>query len=290
MSDFALIQAEAGSTLVRRLCRLLNVSPSGYYAWRGRGPSQRDTDELRLVTKIRAVQSETGGVYGSRRMTTELQEDGESVGRRRTQKLMRRFGLQGKAPRRFRVTTDSNHEEPVAPNLLKQDFAVDAPNRVWVGDITYVWTGEGWSYLAVLIDLFSRRVVGWAFGDNMRTELPLKALKRALATRQPDAGLIHHSDRGSQYASREYRGVLRRHQAAQSMSRAGDCYDNAVAESFFASLKKERLHRRHFATRTEAFDAIADFIDGFYNPRRRHSTLGNVSPMNFENQSLAQAA
>lgn len=290
MSDFELIRAEAGTTSVQRLCRLLGVSPSGYYAWREREPSKRESDELRLVTKIRAVHQETGKAYGSRRMTTELREDGESVGRRRIQKLMRRFGLQGKAPRRFRVTTDSNHSEPIAPNLLKQDFAADAPNRVWVGDITYVWTAEGWSYLAVLLDLHSRRVVGWAFGDNMRTELPLNALERALASRQPSAGLIHHSDRGSQYASREYRAVLRRHQAAQSMSRAGDCYDNAVAESFFASLKKERLHRRHFATRTEAYDTIADFIDGFYNPRRRHSTLGNMSPMNFENQSLAQAA
>lgn len=290
MSDFALIRSASATTSVRRLCDLLDVSSSGYYAWCGRKPSKRETDELRLVTKIRAVQSETGGVYGSRRMTTELQADGEAVGRRRTRKLMRHFGLQAKAPRRFRVTTDSNHEEPVAPNLLKQNFTVDAPNRVWVGDITYVWTAEGWCYLAVLLDLYSRRVVGWAFDDNMRKELPLKAFRRALATRRPTAGLIHHSDRGSQYASHEYRGVLRRHQAAQSMSRAGDCFDNAVAESFFASLKKERLHRRHFATRTEAFDAIADFIDGFYNPRRRHSTLGNISPMNFENQSLAQAA
>lgn len=177
----------------------------------------------------------------------------------------------------------------IAPNLLKQDFAVDAPNRAWVGDITYVWAGEGWSYLAVLIDLFARRVVGWAFGDNRRTELPLNALKRALASRQPSAGLIRHFDRGSQYASREYRAVLHRHQLAQSMSRAGDCYDNAVAESFFASLKKERLHRRHFATRTEAYDTIANLIDGFYNPRRRHSTLGNISPMSFENQSIARS-
>ena len=290
MSDFALIRSASASTSVQRLCRLLNVSPSGYYAWRGREPSPRETDELRLVTKSRAVHEETVGVYGSRRMVTELQEDGEPVGRCRVQKLMRRFGLQAKAPAALSRHDRFQRRRNIAPNLLKQDFAADAPNRVWVGDITYVWTAKGWSYLAVLLDLYSRRVVGWAFGDNMRTELPLKALKRALAARRPAAGLIHHSDRGSQYASHVYRAVLRDHQAAQSMSRAGDCYDNAVAESFFASLKKESLHQRHFATRTEAFDAIADFIDGFYNPRCRHSTLGNISPINFENQSLAQAA
>jgi len=162
--------------------------------------------------------------------------------------------------------------------LRPQDFTADRPNEVWVGDITYVWTAEGWCYLAVLVDLFARRVVGWAFADHMRTELPLTALKRALATRQPGAGLVHHSDRGSQYASHAYQGALRDHEAATSMSRAGDCFDNAVAESFFATLKKECLHRQPFATRTEAYDAIADYIDGFYNPIRRHSAIDYLSP------------
>ena len=184
--------------------------------------------------------------------------------------------------RKFRVTTDSDHSLPIAPNLLEQDFTADAPNRVWVGDITYVWTAQGWSYLAVLLDLFARRVVGWAFANHMRQELPLKALRRALEARQPGSGLIHHSDRGSQYAGRKYRAVLTEHEVACSMSRAGDSYDNAVAESFFASLKKECLSRTHFATYTEAFDAIAAYIDGFYNPVRRHSALGYVSPISYE--------
>lgn len=250
MSEFALVRMAAPEVPVRRLCRMLGVSPSGFYAWRARRDSGAPRDELRLVTKMRAVQKETGGVYGSRRMVAELRDDGERVGRRRVRRLMRKNGLQAQGPRRFKVTTDSDHAEPVAPDLLKQDFTARLPNRVWVGDITYVWTAEGWGYLSVLLDLHSRRVVGWAFDDNMRTELPLRALKRALTTRQPAAGLIHHTDRGSQYASRSYRDVLRQHEVAQSMSRPGDCYDNAVAESFFASLKKERLHRQHFATRT----------------------------------------
>lgn len=290
MSVNALIRGLAASFSVRRLCRLLYASPSGYYAWRSRSPCQRRRDELRLVTKIRAVQQETDGTYRSRRMRDELREDGEPVGRRRVQGLMRRFCLQAKVPRRFRVTTDSNHNEPVAPNLLKQDFHADAPNRVWVGDITYVWTGEGWSYLATVIDLYSRRVVGWAFAEHMRKELVLTAVKRALATRQPAPGLIFHSDRGSQYASFAFRKLLQQHEVAQSMSRAGDCFDNAPAESFFATIKKERLRRKHFATRTEAHDAIASFIDGFYNPRRRHSDAGNIRTITFENQALAQAA
>jgi len=242
------------------------------------------------VTKIRTVQKETGGVYGSRRMTAELQEDGEKVGRRHVQRLMRENGLQARGPRRFRKTTDSGHAAPVAPNLLKQDFSAAAPNRVWVGDITYVWTAEGWCYLATVIDLYSRRVVGWALADHMRKELVLLAMKRALSARQPAPGLIFHSDRGSQYASEAFRCLLRNYDVAQSMSRPGDCYDNAPAESFFATLKKERLHRRHFATRTEAHDEIESFIDGFYNPRRRHSSIGNISPINFENQTQAQAA
>ena len=293
MSLFAHIRAEAAEFSIERLCRLVDVSRSGYYAWlqrQHRRPSAKKQREFRLVTKIRAIQKAVGGVYGSRRMTAELRADGEEVGRRLVRRLMRRHGLQAQGPRRFRVTTDSNHSEPIAPNLLEQNFVTAAPDLAWVADITYVWTAEGWSYLAVVLDLFSRRVVGWSFADHMRTELPLAALERALAVRQPAPGLIHHSDRGSQYASHAYRAVLRDHQVAQSMSRAGDCYDNAACESFFATLKKERLHRQHFATRTEAFDAIANFIDGFYNPTRRHSALGYLSPIDFENMPLAQAA
>lgn len=280
MNPFEIIRAEAANFPVTLLCLLLGVSKSGYYAFLGRGRSERQDTDLRVTTKIRAIHAGTRGVYGSRRMTEELDEN---VGRKRVARLMRENGLLARSPRRFRVTTDSDHPLPVAPNLLEQNFTADGPNRVWVGDITYVWTAQGWAYLAVLLDLFSRRVVGWAFASHMRQELPLKALSRALEARQPAAGLIHHSDRGSQYAGRRYRAVLTEHQVACSMSRAGDCYDNAVAESFFASLKKECLSRMHFATYTEAFDAIAAYIDGFYNPVRRHSSLGYVSPINYEN-------
>jgi putative transposase len=288
MSAFELVRAEADNFPVNLLCRLLGVSTSGYYAWLNREPSQWHKTELRLCTKIRAIHAANDGVYGSRRMTAEIDE---RVGRHRVARVMREHGLQARRPRRYRVTTDSAHDRPVAPNLLARHFCVDAPNRVWAGDITYVWTAEGWSYLAVQLDLYSRRVVGWAFAEHMRTELPLTALRRALQKRQPAAGLIHHSDRGSQYASGDYQKLLRQHEVACSMSRAGDCYDNSVVESFFATLKKERLHRRHFATRTEAYDAIASYIDGFYNPVRRHSVPGYVSPLQYENtESFAQAA
>jgi putative transposase len=220
-------------------------------------------------------------------MTQQLDEP---VGRNRVARLMRINGLLARAPRRFRVTTDSDHLMPVAPNLLQQNFRVDEPNRVWVGDITYVWTAQGWGYLAVLLDLYARRVVGWSFANHMRRELPLKALRRALGARRPAPGLIHHSDRGSQYASDEYQRVLVNHHVVCSMSRPGDCYDNAVAESFFASLKKECLSRIHFATHTEAYDAIARYIDCIYNPIRRHSTLGYLSPINFEHGSMSGLA
>jgi putative transposase len=288
MNPFEIIRAEAANFPITVLCLLLGVSKSGYYAFLGRGRSERQDTDLRVTTKIRAIHAGTRGVYGSRRMTEELDED---VGRNRVARLMRENGLLARSPRKFRVTTDSDHPLPIAPNLLEQDFTADAPNRVWVGDITYVWTAQGWGYLAVLLDLFARRVVGWAFANHMRQELPLKALRRALEARQPASGLIHHSDRGSQYAGRKYRSVLTEHEVACSMSRAGDCYDNAVAESFFASLKKECLSRTHFATYTEAFDAIAAYIDGFYNPVRRHSALGYLSPISYEQVwSRSQAA
>ena len=279
MNPFEIVRAEAAKFPVTQVCSLLGVSPSGYYAWRSRLPSTRKDSDMRVTAKIRAIHARTRGVYGSRRMTRELDEP---IGRNRVARLMRDNGPLARAPRRFRVTTDSDHRLPVAPNLLEQDFTVDGPNRAWVGDITYVWTAEGWGYLATLLDLHSRRVVGWAFADHMRKELPLKALQRALSARKPAPGLIHHSDRGSQYASRVYRKVLTDHEVACSMSRAGDCFDNAVAESFFASLKKECIRRMQFATYTEAYDAIAAYIDGFYNPVRRHSALGYLSPIDYE--------
>lgn len=287
MNPFELIRTEAANFPIARLCALLGVSPSGYYASLKRGPSNRHNTELRVTAKIRAIHSRTHGAYGSRRISQELDE---CIGRNRLARIMRENGLQARTRKRFRVTTDSNHEHPIAPNLLQQNFLVDAPNCIWVSDITYVWTAQGWGYLAVILDLFARRVVGWSFADHMRTELPLKALQRALQSRRPAPGLIHHSDRGSQYASNEYRDELADNEVACSMSRAGDCYDNAVAESFFASLKKECLSRTPFATHTEAHDAIAGYINGFYNPTRRHSKLGYLSPIDYEQTQICSQA
>jgi transposase InsO family protein len=275
VSVFAQIRAEAAEgSSVQRVCKLLGVSRSGYYDHQARE---------------RAFQSLADGTYGARRLHREIVDDGEHVGRRRVRRLMREHGIVAVQTKLFRKTTDSNHSLGYAPNLLQQDFATASVDRVWVGDITYLWTGEGWCYLAVMLDLFSRRVVGWALDEHMRADLPQRALSRALQARNPQPGLIHHSDRGSQYAAHDYRKMLATWGMAQSMSGAGNCYDNAVAESFFASLKKECTSRHAIATRTEAYDAVARYIDGFYNPTRRHSTLGYVSPLRYEQQAALAA-
>ena len=291
MSPFELVRTEAADHSVQRMCRVLGISRSGYYDYVARRERPPETPRHdRLIAMIRAVHAACEGAYGVRRMHRELLEAGENVSRKLVRKLMREHGIRSVHTRRFRKTTDSKHDLGFALNLLEQDFMVEAPDRVWVGDITYVWTAEGWTYLAVLLDLYSRRVVGWAMDDSLHTELPLRALQRALGARSPAPGLIHHSDRGSQYAAHEYRKLLAHWQVSQSMSGAGNCYDNAVAESFFASLKKERLHHMVFATRTEAYDAVERYIDGFYNPTRRHSLLGYVSPLSYERQERAVAA
>jgi len=195
---------------------------------------------------------------------------------------MRENGLRARPRRRFRRTTESGHKLPVAPNLLERHFTSSAPNEAWVGDITYIWTAEGWAYLAVLLDLYSRRVVGWALRKTLTRDLAVSTLTHALARRRPPPGLVHHTDRGCQYASGEYRRLLTKHGAACSMSAAGDCWDNAVAESFFATLKKELVHGCAFETRSEAYDIISDYIENYYNAKRRHSAAGNLSPINFE--------
>ena len=288
MNMFDHIRAETAEHSVKHMCKLLGVSRSGYYDHVARTERPSAGDE-RVVTKMRALQSTARGTYGKRRMHRELKDDGEHIGRRRVRRLMREHGIVAVQTKLFHKTTDSNHNLGYAPNLLAQEFRTHAPDRVWVGDITYVWTAEGWSFLAVLIDLYSRRVVGWAMDKHMRTELPLRALDRALQTRCPEPGLIHHTDRGSQYAAHDYRKRLATWSIAQSMSGAGNCYDNAVAESFFASLKKECVNLHAFATRTEAHDAIANYIDAFYNPMRRHSTLGYTSPMQYERDAQIAA-
>jgi len=283
------IRAEAADHSVQHMCKLLGVSRSGYYDYLARRERPAPADDERIVARMRELQSIADGTYGKRSLHRALKDEGETIGRRRVARLMREHGIVAVQAKLFHKTTDSNHTLGFAPNLLAQDFTTHAPDRVWVGDITYLWTAEGWAFLAVLLDLYSRRVVGWAFDEHMRAELPLRAFDRALNTRNPEPGLIHHTDRGSQYAAHDYRKRLATWSIAQSMSDAGNCYDNAVAESFFASLKKECVNRHAFATRTEAFDAIARYIDGFYNPTRRHSTLGYCSPMQYERETKRAA-
>lgn len=290
MSPFEAIDKFKAKMSVRRLCDSFGVSPSSYYAWRKYEPSKRALDDAQLTAKVRAIYHEHNGRYGSPRVFKELKTRGEKVSRKRVERLMRQHGIRGTFRRRFRRTTDSQHKHPVAPNLLERNFKVNAPNRVWVGDITYVWTNEGWSYLAVLIDLYSRKVIGWALSNRLTRDLALRALRMALVTRQPPAGLIHHTDRGCQYASHEYRQVLANAGIRQSMSRVGDCWDNAVSESFFASIKKELIHRESYATRTEAYDAISEYIDNYFNARRRHSAIGYAIPNQLEREATQLAA
>jgi putative transposase len=265
-----------------RLCQVLEVSPSGYFAWRSRPASPRQREDLVLLAHIRSAFARSNATYGSPRLTRELQDEGLEVGRRRTARLMRENGLRARQKRRFKRTTDSHHAFPVAPNLLEQDFWAERPNQKWAADISYVWTSEGWLYLAVVLDLFARRVVGWAVRDRLHQELALEALRKALAIRRPSAGLIHHADRGSQYCSTAYQAELKKHGIRISMSGKGNCFDNAVVETFFKSLKSELVWRTVFHTRAEAKQAIGCYIDGFYNPVRRHSTLDYVSPVQFE--------
>ncbi len=286
----AFIDVEKHNYTVVELCDNLGIGRSSHYARRDRKPSQRARDNERLTVEIRAIHAASKQRYGSPRIHAELVENGRQVGENRVARLMREQDIKARPRRRFRVTTDSKHDDPIAPNLLQRDFDAERPNQVWVGDITYIWTAEGWCYLAVLLDLYSRRVVGWALKRTLSRELALTALGNALRMRRPPSGLIHHTDRGCQYASKDYRRMLSVHRVTPSMSRKGDCWDNAVAESFFATLKKELVHGCAFQTRTEAYDAIADYIDNFYNAWRRHSHNGYVSPNAAESNSVALAA
>ena len=288
---FALIDQAKEQFPVDRLCGVLGVSASGYFAWKDRPACRRQRDDLVLLAHARSSFALSNGTYGRPRMTRELQEQsanwGFAVGRRRTARLMRENDLKARQKRRFKRTTDSEHSWPIAPNIIDQDFAADGPNQKWGVDISYVWTREGWLYLAVVIDLFSRRVVGWAVGDRLHRRLAIAALQTALAMRRPPEGLIHHSDRGSQYCSIDYQAVLRSHGIRISMSGRGNCYDNAMVETFFKTLKSELVWRTTFFTRAEAERDIARYIDGFYNPVRRHSALDYLSPAQFEKQAVS---
>ncbi len=268
-------------------CRVLRVSRSGYYAWRTRrkrSPSPRRQRQDKLLAKIRVAHQVNRELYGSPRVHRALLIDGEVVCRNTVAKLMRQAKIRAKTKRKFVPrTTDSTHRQPVAANLLARDFAADSANRKWVADITYVPTGEGWLYLAAVLDCFSRKIVGWAMEDHMETDLVSNALKMALHHQRP-AGrdLLHHSDRGVQYASDDYQQLLARNQITVSMSGRGDCYDNAMMESFWATLKTELVHQHHYATREQAKAAIFEYVEVFYNRKRLHSSLGYVSPESFE--------
>ncbi len=285
---FAFVHAEKATHAVRSLCRVLQVTRSGYYAWAKRPPSRRHREDVQLTARIRAIHAASRGTYGSPRIYEQLRQDGFTVGRERVARLLRAMGLIGLPCKRFRRTTDSAHQHPVAPNVLARDFDAAQPNERWSTDITYLWTWEGWLYLAVVLDLFSRRVVGWAIQPHLRAELALEALHMVLGRRVPAAGLVHHSDRGCQYAADAYQRVLHDHQIVCSMSRKGDCWDNAVTESFFGTLKTELIHRQPWSTRRRTKDAVAEYLEGFYNPHRLHSSLGYVSPNTFERRHARQ--
>jgi putative transposase len=280
---FRFIEDRRADYPVTLLCDVLGVSPAGYYAWRSRPESQRSAANRDLVDHIRRVHRNARGRYGSPRIHVELKAQGRGASRGRIERLMRRHGIRAimARPRRVR-TTDSSHDLPIAPNLLGRNFIATAPNRIWLADITYIETDQGWLYLAAVMDLYSRRIVGWAMADHLRADLPLTALAMAISAQRPGAGLIHHSDRGVQYASADYRKLMQSAGLRASMSRRANCYDNAPMESFFHTLKTELVHHRQYATRAEATQDIFAYIEGFYNRTRRHSAIGYISPIEME--------
>ena len=291
---YAAIEVHRAQFSVRLMCRVLGISRAGFYASGKRAASARAKRDEELCIQIRAVHQQSRRTYGSPRVHAELHAQGERCGRKRVARLMRQEGLRVKVRRRFRpTTTDSRHPHPVAANVLARRFGVteiEARNRVWASDITYVPTREGWLYLAVILDLASRRVVGWSMGRTLEASLAMAALQMALHARGASSGLVHHSDRGVQYAALDYQRLLARHQIVPSMSRRANCYDNAVVESFFATLEWELIERSDWHTRAEARLAIFEYIECWYNPKRRHSTLGYLSPAEYEQQLLSQAA
>jgi putative transposase len=273
----------SGEHGVKLMCETLVASRSGYYAWLRSDQTVRAQQERALGVRIAEVHAQSRCTYGSPRVTAALRAQGTGIGRNRVARLMRQAGLRGRQKSRFRIrTTDSCHDHPIAPNRLATMPAPTQANKVWVSDMTYVATAEGWLYVAGVLDRCTRRLVGWAMGPSLDTALPLDALRMALNQRQPERGLVHHSDRGVQYASAAYRDALADHGLVASMSRRGNCYDNAAMEAFWSSLKNELVHRRRFRTREEARTAIFDYIEGFYNRTRLHSALGYQSPLDYE--------
>ncbi|MEP6891308.1 MAG: IS3 family transposase [Nitrospirota bacterium] len=267
---------------IRLMCRALAVSAAGYYAGRARSESPRAVSARTVRSAIRVIHRASRETYGSPSLWDALVKQGHRIGEHRVARLMRQDGIRAKTVKKWRATTQSNHRLPVAQNPLNRQFMVEAPNRVWAGDLTYVWTMEGWLYLAVLLDLYSRRVLGWAMGHRLTVDLAEQALTMALVTRRPEAGLLHHSDRGSQYAASRYQLLLDAQGLVPSMSRKGNCWDNAGVESFFGTLKRELVHHRHYATRDDAIRDSFEYIEVFYNRQRCHSTLGDHSPAEYE--------
>ena len=264
----------------------MQVSRSGFYRWRNGAKSQRQREYEIMIPIVKEVHAQSRGTYGARRVASEMTAKGYSCGRYKAKTIMKFAGVAARQKRKFKVTTDSKHNLPVAPNLLDRQFDIQDPDRVYVSDITYIWTQEGWLYLAVVIDLFSRQVVGWSMSNRMKTDLVIDAITMARWRRSPGAGVIFHSDRGSQYCSNKFQKELKEHDMICSMSRKGNCWDNAVAESFFGSLKAERVFFANYKTREDAKRDIVDYIEMFYNSRRRHSYLGYISPKEFEEQRL----
>lgn len=275
---------------VEEMCRVFEVSRSGYYRWIKRKPSQRQLDNQRLEAQIGEIFAGSKGRYGSPKITRELQAIGRRVGKNRVAKRMRQAGLRSKIRRKYRVTTDSKHTFPVSPNLLERKFTAAAPDKAWVSDITYLATRTGWLYLTVIIDLFSRLVVGWALSSSLSHEMVIAALKRAICRRRPGKGLIFHSDRGVQYACADFRKELAEHGFIQSMSRKADCWDNAVAESFFGIMKTELVYHEKYDGHQDTLNSVFEYIEAFYNRERRHSAVEYLSPAEYEKQKLKLCA
>ena len=284
---YRFIQAHRNEFRVWLMCRVLGVSRGGFYLWLKRPESRRSVENGRLVEAIRAIHRESRGVYGSPRVHARLRAQSGRYGRNRIARLMREMQIQGKRRRKFRVTTDSDHTLPISGNILDRKFTLGTPNKAWLADITYIATKEGWLYLAAVMDLYSRKIVGWAMGSRISRHLVEGALWMAICNRGPKPGLLHHSDRGCQYASHDYRKLLEKRGIVCSMSRKGNCWDNAVMESFFGTLKTELVYHREYETREEARSDIFDYIEVFYNRHRLHSALGYRSPAEFEKMAKA---
>lgn len=284
---YAWIKQQAAKFPVKRLCRLMNISRSAYYDWLDRSPTSTEKEDQALTEMIVKAFKKSRATYGTRRLKRELFKQDRITSRRRIGRLMREAELACKTRRKFKATTNSRHDFPIAENRLDQEFKVNNPNQVYTGDITYIPTQEGWLYLAVVIDLYSRQIVGWSMAEHMRTKLVNDALRMAIWKRKPAKGLLWHTDRGSQYASDSHRELLKQHGICQSMSRKGNCWDNAVSESFFHTLKTELIHHQTFRSREEAKQAIFEYIEVFYNRERLHSANGYMSPVDYELQLKA---